>query len=402
MHILLLNQFFCPDSAPTSQLLTDVARELVGQGHTVTVICGGSTYADAGSAEAPGVTVRRVKNLGFGRGKIRRLCSYISFLALALLLGLREPKPELILSMTTPPGLSSVGALIAWFRRTRHFIWEMDVYPDVAEALGVLKPEWRQLTRFMRWAFDLPRRWAHGIITLGECMAWRMEAHGLAQGKIHIAENWADGRAFPPIPFRDDGVLTLLYSGNLGLVHELDTVRQAILQLRNNERVNFVFAGGGKLRGAFESYCGENHLTQVSFEGYCEREKLGRRFAEAHIGLVTQKEKTMGCVVPSKAYGIMAAGRPLLFVGPADSTVGRMIRRFQCGWQVDCENSDGLTWLIETLSKNPGFVREAGRRAREAFIAHYDMPLGVERVCEILGCPVARPLEVARQYSAAT
>ena len=214
MRILLLNQFFCPDSAATSQLLTDVARELVEQGHSVEVICGGSTYLEAGSGEAPGVEVTRLPNAGFGRGKVQRLASYFSYLIPAIWYGGWGKKPDLIVSMTTPPGLSVVGGLVAWVRGSRHFIWEMDVYTDLVVELHYLK-RGASITAAMWWVFELSRRRADGIITLGECMAERMRGR-VADEKIHVAENWADGGLIRPRAFRADGRLKLLYSGTWG------------------------------------------------------------------------------------------------------------------------------------------------------------------------------------------
>ena len=388
MKVLLLNQFFAPDSAATSQLLTDVARELVETGHSVTVICSGSTYAKSGSGEAAGVEVRRVRNLAFGRRKIQRLSSYVSYLVPAFWLALWErDSPGLIVSMTTPPGLSVIGGIVAWIRGSRHFIWEMDVYPDVAEAIGVLSPKsW--ITGVLGWVFDRSRHRADGILTLGECMAARIGRRGISPAKIHVTENWADGEAILPLPFRADGKLSILYSGNLGLVHEVDTVANAMLRMRENRRVEFIFSGGGRLRPDLEGFCKAKGLRQVLFEDYCAREKLAQRLSEGDIGLVTQKKETKGCVVPSKAYGVMAAGRPLLFVGPSDSTLARMIAKHQCGWHIEPGDVDGLVGLLQSLTDQPELVWAAGRRAHEAFLRNYDLPFGVTRVCEALGCQI--------------
>jgi hypothetical protein len=128
---------------------------------------------------------------------------------------------------------------------SKHFIWEMDVYPDVAEALGVLRPtSW--MTRALGWLFDMSRKRAHGILALGDCMAARIKDRGISKSRIHITENWADGDAIRPCPFRADGKLSLLYSGNLGLVHELNTVTAAMLQMREEAASNsFLQAADG-------------------------------------------------------------------------------------------------------------------------------------------------------------
>ena len=383
MRILLLNQFFWPDAAATGQLLTDVARELAARGCSVTAVCGASPYAQSNGTGAPPAAILRAPSLPFRRSTAGRLLSYFTFLAAAAWHGLRIPKPDAILTLTTPPGLPVLGALLARLRGARHTIWEMDVYPDVAIALGVL-PARSPLTRALRYALDLPRRHAAGIITLGECMAERLAARGAPAAKIHVAENWADGAKIRPAPF-PSGPLTVLYSGNLGLAHEVHTVRDAILRLRSDDRFRFVFAGGGPARDALERFCRDHSLHRVSFRPYCDLPALGRTLAQGHLGLVTQKSETLGCVVPSKVYGIMAAGRPVLFIGPRDATPARILRKFRCGWHIDCRDVDGLIALLDRLARQPDELRAAGARARAAFEEHYDLPEGAGRICEILG-----------------
>src|SRR5260370_377868 len=152
-------------SAATSQLLTDLARHLAGQGLPVTVICGRSDYADANSGDLFGVSVRRTFNLPFGHGKISRVLSYGSFYVGAAWLGLTTRQPDTVLTLTTPPLLSIVGTLVKKLRGSRHYIWEMDVYPDIAIQLGVLSPR-GPLTRIIGALADWSRRNADGIIAL--------------------------------------------------------------------------------------------------------------------------------------------------------------------------------------------------------------------------------------------
>ena len=243
------------------------------------------------------------------------------------------------------------------------------------------------LTRALRYALDVARRGAAGVIALGGCMRERLASRGTPVAKIRVAENWADGEKIRSAAF-PSGPLTVLYSGNLGLAHEVETMRGAMLRLRDDERFGFVFAGGGPARNGLEEFCRENGLGRVSFRPYCRLDELGRSLSECHVGLVTQKRETLGCVVPSKTYGIMAAGRPVLFVGPEAATPARIIGRFRCGWQVEPGGVDGLVALLDWLAAHPDELRAAGKRARAAFEVHYDRPAGVGRIREILGLRV--------------
>ena len=399
MNILLLNQFFWPDGAATSQLLTDLAIRLEEHGHVVTVICGSSSYADAGASPAPKVRIIRTLNLSFARGTLHRLLSYLTFYAGAVWHGFRVPRPDLVVTLTTPPLLSLAGTLLKTFRGARHFSWEMDVYPDVAVDLNVFRStSWSsRLTGFLA---DYARGKADGIIALGECMRGRLMARGIPSEKIHIAENWADGNVIHSQPPASGHCLTVLYSGNLGLPHDVDTISAAMDQLQADDRFHFLFIGAGPRRKSLEQFCKSKELSHVSFAPHRKRDQLSQSLASAHIGLVTQRAECLGSVVPSKIYGLMAAGRPILFIGPRQATPSLIIERYRCGWQVDCGDAEGVVSLLRKLAAEPQLVRQAGFRAHQAFVEHYDLPIRLSRLCDVLGVSPQSPPERAQEATA--
>ncbi len=388
MRILLMNQFFWPDSAATSQLLTDLAEEMAASGHEVHVICADGGYAVASSDKAPAVHIHRVPSTRYRRGVLGRMLAYLSFYLGAARLALALPRPELVLTLTTPPLLSLLGTLLKMLRGTRHFIWEMDVYPDVAVALGYFQAG-GLLDRLTGILADFSRRRADGILALGECMKTLLVRRGVSAERIFIAENWADGSAIIPSA-RTVGThpeLVLLYSGNLGLAHDVDTLAGAMLALRDHPGFRFVFTGGGPRRKPLEQLCEQEGLRAVEFRPYAQRAALGESLGMGDIGVVTQQNSCCGAVVPSKVYGLLAAGRPVLFIGPAQSTPARIVREFGCGWHIACGDHEGLTALLFHLDAHRELVEAAGLRAREALLAHYDRPLGVRHICQLLAVP---------------
>jgi glycosyltransferase involved in cell wall biosynthesis len=401
VNILLLNQFFYPDPAPTGQLAADLARHLTAQGHSVTVVCArpsyGSPAPDTAALEV--IRVLHTPAFRFSRSHAARLASWLSFYAGAAWRGLRA-RPDIVVAMTTPPLLPLIGTLLKKLRKSRHFIWEMDVYPDVAVALGVLSPR-SLLTRATSALAGYSRRHADGIIALGPCMRDRLIARGVPASKIHVADNWADGSQIRPRPLPKTPPFTVLYSGNLGLAHDIETIATAMRRLASDDTVRFVFAGAGSRRKVLENLCHASLITRVSFLGYQEASRLCDHLAGCHIGLVTQNLATLGCVVPSKTYALMAAARPILFIGPRDATPALIIERFRCGWQIDPGDSDALVSLLHLLAADPDLARQAGDRARQAFLDHYDLPIGIERICSILGIP-SRPPARALSASAAS
>lgn len=386
MRYLLLNQFFAPDPAPTGQLLADLARELAARGHSVTVICSRTSYAAPHSPavlpHAPSLSIVFTPSPPFGRTLPARLLSYLSFYLGALWHGLRLPRPDVVITLTTPPLLATVGTILKKFRNTRHYVWEMDVYPDIAVALGVLSPR-SLLTRAISAIADRCRRQADGVIVLGPCMRGRLLAHGIG-ANVHVAENWADGAQIRPAPLPPSGHFTVLYSGNLGLAHDTASISAAMERLKDDSRFRFVFAGGGRRRPALERFCRKAGIGNAAFTGYAASAQLSSHLAACHIGLVTQTTASLGAVVPSKVYALMAAGRPILYIGPRKSTAAGILEKFHCGWQVDPGDSGSVIQLLDMLAMHPEVVARAGARARAAFEARYDRPAALRRILDVL------------------
>ena len=391
MRLLLINQFFWPDTAPTGRFLLDVTRAIEAESIQITAICGPSGYGTADDTPRPPVRILRPSGTRFSRDAIARILSYGSFLAGAVVAGFRVGRPDTVLTLTTPPLTSVFGRILKLSRGCRHFIWEMDVYPDIAVDLGALKPR-SMLTCVIGALADWSRRNADGIIVLGEDMKSRLIARDIPEHKIHVAENWADGTEITPLPF-SEGPLIVHYSGNFGLAHDMDTIAAVIKAYANDSRFQFVFAGGGARRQQMESLCSEQSISNISFRPHSSRAELGASLAEGHLGLVTQLPQTCGSVVPSKTYGIMAAGRPILFIGPREATPARIIERFQCGWQVNPGDAATVASLLRKLHSQRELIVEAGARARQAFEKHYDRPMSAARIVKILGLEPAEIVE---------
>jgi len=383
LHLLTVNQFFWPDTAATGQLLGDVSRVLGYDAARTTTICAESDYGIEDTAVMPPVRILRSKSMRFSRTVIGRLLSYGSFLLGAVWNGYRIRRPDILLTLTTPPLISVLGALIKLMRGCRHYIWEMDVYPDIAIDLGVLRRD-SLLTSVIGILADWSRRNADGIIVLGNDMKARMVARGIPEEQIFVAENWADGNEIVPEPF-PGGPLVVHYSGTLGLAHDVETILGSIDHFRDDARIRFVFVGGGARWASLQGVCRDRGYAHVTFRPYCRRSDLSLSLAQGHVGLVTQLPETCGSIVPSKTYGIMAAGRPILYIGPQEATPACIIDRHACGWRVDCGDVSGLVGLLERLIADRRLLENAGSNARKAFELNYDLPIGAGRIIEILG-----------------
>ncbi|MFL6212876.1 MAG: glycosyltransferase family 4 protein [Blastocatellia bacterium] len=392
MHIVILNQFFYPDHSATSQLMTDLAESLVEKGISVTAIAGRGRYD--GSEKLPssevyrGVRIERAWASGFGKRTIAgRLADYLSFYIGATWTLLRQPRHDLVMALTTPPLIGLVALLVARLKRMRMVALVQDIYPDIAVALGTLRAD-TLLTRVLDWLNRLVLRKADRIIVLSECMRRRIIAKlgPESESRIDTIHNWADGRLIQPLTkagnqFRIEHDLgdafVIMFSGNWGLVNDFQTVLEAARLLRNRRDILFLFIGDGGRANELKRFCDRHDLTNVRTLPYQPREMLRFSLAAADVSLITLAPGLAGLSVPSKTYGIMAAARPILFVGDHTSEIATIIEKGECGAVVRSGESERLASLLDEWSKDKAKLAEAGRRARQLFNKDFDRPQAV-------------------------
>jgi hypothetical protein len=200
MRIVLINQFYKPDTAATGQLLADLAGNLAERGHDVHVICGRNRYdggkgTPAAVGGADGVAVHRVFATHFGRKTLPgRAIDYLSFYFSAAGQALLLPKPDVCVTLTTPPFISLIGLMLSKIKGTRNVIWVMDVYPEIAAAYDVL-PKRALLYRILTKVNRVLYRNAAAVISLGETMTERLQSLGAVRKNLHTVHNWVPGEA---------------------------------------------------------------------------------------------------------------------------------------------------------------------------------------------------------------
>jgi colanic acid biosynthesis glycosyl transferase WcaI len=382
MRIVLLNQYYAPDEAATAQMAADLGAHLAKAGHEVTAICCDRSYAKpqrryAHRETIDGVFVIRVRTTAFGRGsKLGRIIDYIAFVVGAAFQLLRSKSPDVVVALTTPPMIAYVPLKLRRFRRYRVVFWSMDVYPDVAYHLGAISRTSVAGRLFARIGRAVLRS-SDAVIALGDAMADRL--HVLGAERVDVVHNWADETAIVPVtpldrPSRVEWGWTrrfvVLYSGNLGLAHEFETVIAAAKRLAGAmPNVLFAFVGVGprltEVRDATRD------APNVEFQDYVDRSRLGDTLSAADIHLVTLRPDMAGLLVPSKIYGILAAGRPTVYVGPAEGEIHDILREGRCGTSVRNGDVDALVQAVRDYACDPIRRDEEGRNARGFFEARF-------------------------------
>jgi glycosyltransferase involved in cell wall biosynthesis len=392
MRILLLNEYFPPDTAATAKMAAAVV-EALGERHHVTVLCGRPSYDPSerhpfyiwrrerrGPTGVPpvlghggeshstsGVTVERVGSTTFPRHRmLHRLSNYLSYVLLAVPRALMIPA-DVVLAMTDPPFEGIVGAFVAWLKRRPYVYNIRDLYPEMAIAGQIVRPaRWLQIwEKLHRWALAHAAR----IIVLGEDARERIISKGIDSGRIVVVRDGAQVQA--PIRLRDHPVVqevrgerpfVVLHAGNLGFYGAWETVVKAA-QALNGDGVGFVFVGDGAMRAQIQALA--KGCKAVRFLPFLPADQVPYVLAAADLHLITIRRGLEGVVVPSKLYPILAAGRPVLALAPEESDVARVVRRSGCGVVANPDDPAAMARIVLELAEDPPRVAKMSQCAAE-------------------------------------
>lgn len=399
-HLLVFNRSYYPDLGATGQLLTELCEDLVAHhGWQVTVVAGlptvtvnganGSGNGTGGSAgwglvrqeAVRGVVVLRAAGTRLAKARfVGRAANYVSYFASAALAGGWARRPDVVMSLTDPPILGL--AAVAWARRWRvPFVFLcQDIFPEVARLLDdfhspVIERALESVNRF------LVRR-ASRVIALGETMKERLvHLRGVDPTKVTVIHNWADCTKIVPGPKRNPFSVThgladrfvVMHSGNIGLSQGLEHVVEAAASLYTLQDMQMVFVGDGVKRRALEAQVQTLGLQNVLFLPYQPKEQLTESFAAADCFVISLKRGLAGYIVPSKLYGILAAGRSYVAAVEEECEVAAITKKYDCGLLARPEDPLDLAEKILTLYHDRALARRLGINARQAALA-FDRP----------------------------
>jgi len=374
VHILLLNEYFPPDTSATAKCAAQVAEALTEK-HRVTVLAGRPSYDPTEyhpryllRREVRGhLTVERVGSTAFPRFRMkRRVSNYLTYLSLAVPRALTI-RSDVVLAMTDPPIEGIAGALVARLSG-RPFVYNIrDMYPDMAVGGSIIPPgsftaRWETMHR---WAL----RSAARVIVLGEDMRDRIVAKGVDPGRVVISR---DGITIPetlppadnPVAreIRGDDRFTLVHAGNLGFYGAWQTLISAVRMLEN-QGVGLVFIGEGAMKQQVEAMA--SGCRAVRFLPFRPASEVPLVLSSGDMHVVTVKRGLEGVVVPSKLYPTLAAGRPVLGIAPEESDVVRIIRKSGCGVAANPDDSNSVVEAIRGVLHDSEHVRNMGLRSRE-------------------------------------
>jgi glycosyltransferase involved in cell wall biosynthesis len=402
--IVFVNRYFFPDQSATSQMLSDLAFGLADRGFTVHVVCSRQRYERADADLAPlervrGVTVHRVWTTRFGRDRLAgRAIDYASFyVSSAARLLLLVSRGDTLVAETDPPLISLVAAAVALLKRARLVNWLHDVFPEIATLLGANPfPTW--VDDGLRRLRDLSLRAAAINVVLGVRMQ-ELLARRVAPAKLCIIENWAAAEIAAeqrtPSELRArlglTGKFVVGYSGNLGRAHEFATLLEAASLCRADPDIVFLMIGAGAGMAALQRAVLDRGLANFKFLPLQPRASLSDTLAAADVHWLSLLPALEGLIVPSKLYGILASGRPVLFIGDPDGEVARVIGAGGAGLGVAIGQAAELAQHIVDLKSDPRRRATLGENALRLYRERYTGQRALDRWTELLAAQTGEP-----------
>lgn len=398
-ELWLVSLFYGEGAAPTGTLAESAACALEQAGYRVTVLTSASAY-NGRYCEARRAFGGRVKRLFCrprdARGAAGRALSWATFTLRVACYALFRRPPDVVLVMTTPPFLHAVFVLrnLIARRKTRVVLWSQDTYPEILASVGLLRRRglgYRCLQAVQRWATSR----VDAAVVLDEAMGRIVRGHGAPE--VRIAPNWESdanpGADSPQVrqlrellgAARERFRYIVLYSGNYGWGHDLAPVLCYVRENPDQSDFFFLFLGGGEKWEELSAAQRDTGSSCVRVRPYVARESLPSLLRAADFGLVCLETACAGLMSPSKIHGYLAAGKPLVYLGPPDSNVDEAISRFACGWRVDPDDAEAFAALLVRLAQPDFDYPQYAARALQAHDQWYSELPGTGRIVDVIG-----------------
>lgn len=401
MKVLLINQCFYPDVVSSAQHLTDLALDLSRSGHAVTVLAGRRGY-DNPETHFPkkevwkGISILRIRSTGLGKSsRFARIMDFGSFMFFCLVRMLFLPKHDVVVALTSPPLISSLAALFAYFRRERFYCWIMDLNPDEAIAAGWLRKNSvpaKILTALLKFSARIARK----VIVLDRFMKERLLDKGIPDHRIVVLPPWSHD---PQVAYSDEergafraahgltDKFVIMYSGNHSPCHPLDTLLQAAVRLACRADIRFLFVGGGSEFGRAKEFAVRQAITNIDFLPYQPLNRLSAALSSADLHVAVMGDAFAGIVHPCKIYNILSIGSPFLYIGPQKSHIEDMITRLGKIGSIYSARHGDVKSVVDGILEAQKLWAKGPIAEFQEFGESFSKTNLLPRLIETIGCP---------------
>lgn len=396
--ILFLNRSYWPDVEATGQLLTELCEGLTP--HFDVAVMAGQPNSVRGLEESTWkdqtvhneVLIHRLRHSTLPKHRMwMKALNYLSFVRSARRFLKQIDRPDVVVFETDPFLLPLEADRLRRRTGCRVVGYLQDIYPDVAVTLGKIPNVWpiRQLRKRL---FDVYRR-CDAMVVLSQDMKQLLVESGIYADRIAIVPNWTDPARVYPVPpdqnaFRIRNGLgdkfVVMYSGNLGLTQRLEDVLQAAKFLADEPRIHFAFVGKGSQELPLKKLTEELGLRNLSFFDYQPQSELAHSLSAADLHLVPLTAGLAKCLMPSKLYGILAAGRPCLTNAPPETELHQLVARHRLGFTIPPSSVADLAAQIRHAASHPDTLHTMGQRARQLAETEFTRELSIQKFRAVL------------------
>ncbi len=389
-RLWIVTEVFYPEEVATSYILTEVALKLA-KGIEVHIICGPKSYekvvSNSDDSKISELQIHRVNHFNYNKNKLLSRLLRITLLSITFFFyGLFKIKrTDKVLIVTNPATIIPLFAFLKKIIGFEYFVLVHDVFPENLVIGGIVSGK-NPFYKLLKFIFDFSYKAANKLVVLGRDMQILIhQKTKMNLRDIKIIPNWADLENVFPIPFNDDLMLdtkskiVIQYAGNLGRLQNLTNFITIIGKVKN-ENLHFVFVGRGALEQSLRLYAIENNIKNISFLKPFSRNQQNDYLNACHIGLVSLTDELIGHGVPSKTYNILAAGKPVLFLGNQETEIAKLIKEEGCGFSFTHTNELQIINFLNNLKLSDiSYLTEIGKKGHKIALGKYSKEIILEK-----------------------
>ncbi len=376
----------------------ELSEELVARDLNISVVCSRNSYSSKKKHKKKenlrGINILRVSNIsGRERGMVFRILELLTFFITSFFRCISVKKVDFVLVLSSPPFLTILGLIISKLKGAKSVFLIEDVYPDVAIALGFIK-KGSFLDKFMTRVNSFLLKRPDRVVVLGEFMKEVvLKNNSDIEQKISIIPNWSDGEKIYPLEksnnhfvdkFDLKNKFIIQYSGNMGLGHSFETILNGALKLKDHNDIVFLFIGGGPKKKEIIKFKEKHSLSNIKILPYQAYEDLLYSLNACDISLISMINSVDGLIVPSKLYGILASGKPFLFIGSDKNEISDLVKKYNIGRIIEEGKVKKFVDNVLYYYNNRDELKKEGIDARKIFEQKYDKKHAVKKYYDLL------------------
>lgn len=398
--VLILCQYFHPEYVSSAVLPYQTAEDLVKKGFKVKVVCGyPKEYLEGGNIRKKevinGIQIHRLKYLQLSRkSKIGRLINYFSFFLSVVFHWFLLVDNKCTIVYSNPPVLPFITSLNKKIFGIKYIFVSYDIYPDVALVTNQIRKD-SFIHKMMTKINQMTDKTVDQVIALSMDMKdYLLQSRkSIAEEKITVVPNWYDDYQLNVTSDIKDKEISelrkkykviVLYSGNMGICQDMDTILEAAKRLKENKDIAFVFTGHGQKKESLEKQANDENLRNIIFYDFLKGEQYVDMLKAADCHIVSLESGIEGICVPSKTYSYMAIGRPLIAIMNSNTDIARDINEHGLGCAINPGDSKQLEKYILFLLSNPEKIKAISAKARSVYLEKYTRSHCTDKYYEVV------------------